>query len=218
MLRKIFICAMLAAVLLLSGCGEEKILGSPDKAILAYAETVMTGDSENLSAAGFSEEDKNAIRYAVKEKFIDSMKSIAPLSNESAAQIMNAYFDRFKGETKLSVALSRDNSERPIVALTATTIDQGSAAKMAGKNDEFIALIGMVGKLKSDGATDEQLKENPEVQALAVTAMEKYIGDLTFRPEKTLEIPCKKVAGSDGNNHWAPVEEEAFINFLVGEN
>ena len=217
MLRKIFICAMIFTAILICGCGEDKVLGTPDKAILAFAETVLTGESPNLAASGLSEDDQKAIRYAMTNRFIDTMKSIAPLSNESAEQLTKIYFDKLKGNVKISATLKKDDSDRPIVAVTTTPIDQSAVAKSAGKNDDFIALIGMVGKLKSDSATDDQLKENPEVQKLAVTAIEKYINSLSFQPEKTFDVPCVKAKGNDGNSHWAPAEGDALINFLTGQ-
>ena len=76
----------------------------------------------------------------------------------------------------------------------------------------------MVGQLKSEGATDEQLRDNPDVQKLAVTALKKYVDNSRFRPEKTFEVPCAKVKGRDGNLHWAPVDSKAFVNFLTGQS
>lgn len=218
MLKKSLICAALLLTIFLAGCGSEKILGSPDKAILAYAEIAMTGASDNM-AAGFTEEDQNEIRFNVAKTFVDSMKSITPLNNTAAEEITKLYFDRLKGELKFSVTLKKDDAEHPIVEITTTPIDQAESAKTAAfKNDELIALIGMVGQLKSEGATDEQLRDNPDVQKLAVTALKKYVDNIRFRPEKTFEIPCTKVKGRDGNLHWAPVDGAAFVNFLTGQN
>lgn len=219
MLKKFFICAALLMMICLSGCGSEKVVGSPDKAILAYAEIVMTGASDNMSATGFTEEDQKEIRSNVANSFVESVKSITPLSDESAQEITKLYFDRLKGEVKFNATLKKDDAEHPIVELTTTPIDQAESAKTAAlKNDELIALIGMVGQLKSDGATDEQLKDNPDVQKLAVTALTKYVNSICFSSEKTFEVICAKVKGRDGNIHWAPVDSETFVNFLTGKS
>ena len=218
MLRKILICAALTAALIVTGCGEEKIIGTPDKAILAYAETVMTGESENLSAGGLDEDDRNSIRKAVAATFIASMENIAPLSDDTAQEIAQKYFDKLKGNVALKTTLKSEGAQ-PIVELTTTTVDQAATAKTAAaNNDELIALVGMVGKLKSDGATDEQLKDNPDVQKLAVSAVGKYIDGISFRPEKTFEIPCQKVTGASGNTHWMPADGKALIDLLTGQN
>ena len=217
MLKKFLICAVTIATLLAAGCGEEKIIGTPDKAILAYAEIAMTGESANLQAAGFSEDDKNAIRQAVAGMFIDSMKSVAPLSDAAAQEVAQIYFDKLKGNVAFKTTL-KSEGDQPIVELTTTPIDYATSAKTAAAgNDEFIALLGMVGKLKSDGATDEQLKDSPEVQQLAITALSKYIAGISFQPEKTFEIPCRKVTGADGNTHWMPAEGKVLIDTLTGQ-
>lgn len=221
MLKKFFACAASAVLmmLLLTGCGADKVVGSADKAVLAYAEITMTGESPNMSAAGFSEDDGKEIRYRTAKTFIESMENIAPLSDATAEEVTNIYFNKLKGELKFSATLKKDDADHPIVELTAASIDQTATVKAsAGQNDEIIALIGMVGRLKSDGATDEQLKNNSDVQKLAVTALTKYIDNICFRPEETLEVPCKKMTGHDGNIHWAPADEELFVNFLTGKN
>lgn len=213
---KILICAVTLAALLISGCGEEKIIGTPDKAILAYAETIMTGTSEHLSAAGLSEEESNAIRHAVTRQIIDSMRDIIPLSDASAQELTQVYFGKFKGNSTLRATL-KTNGETPVVELTTTPLDQGASAKVAGKTDEFIALLGMIGKLKSEGSTDEQLIANPEVQKLALTALGKYIEEIPLKPETTFEVKCKKIEGSDGKIHWAPADTEELIHFILGK-
>ena len=216
MLKKILICAVIIASMLIVGCGEEKISGTPDKAVLAYAEIVMTGESDNLTAAGFSEDDKNSIRQAVTNNFIASLSNIAPLSDESAQELSQMYFDRLKGNVTFKTTLKSEGSQ-PIVELTTTPVDLAAAAKSASQNDELIALLGMVGKLKSDGATEEQLKSSPDVQKLAVTAFGKYIAGISFQPEKNLEVPCQKVSGADGNAHWMPADGKKLIDNLTGQ-
>lgn len=218
MLKKIFVCALIVAALCMTGCGSEKISGSPDKAVLAYAEIAMTGSSDNMAAAGFTADDQQEIRRNMATTFVNTMASIAPLSDATAEQITNIYFDKLKGNLKFNATLKKDDAERPIVELTATPIDQGETArKAAAKNDELLALIGMVGQLKADGATDDQLKENADVQKLAVNALTKYVDNIKFKPEETIDVPCKKITGRDGNIHWAPDNEGDFVNFLTGK-
>lgn len=218
MFRKILICAVTIAALLSFGCGgEEKIIGTPDKAILAYVETVMTGESANLQAAGFSEDEKNALRQSMANRFIESMATVAPLGAAAAQELAQIYFDNLKNKMTFKATL-KSEGEQPVVELTTTPIDYETTAKAgAVGNDEFIALMGMVGKLKADGATDEQLKDNPELQKLAVTAIGKYIAGISFQPEKTFEIPCQKVTGAGGNTHWAPADGKVLIDLLTGQ-
>ena len=218
MLKKILICVVTLATLLVTGCGgEEKIIGTPDKAILAYAETVMTGESTNLQAAGFSEDEMNALRQSMANRFIESMATVTPLNDDAAQELTQIYFDNLKGKLTFKTTL-KSEGDQPVVELTTTPIDYEATAKAgAVGNDEFIALVGMVGKLKADGATDEQLKDNPELQKLAVNAIGKYIAGISFQPEKTFEIPCQKVTGASGNTHWAPADGKVLIDLLTGQ-
>ena len=218
MFRKIFICAMILAVMLISGCGGEKVSGAPDKAILAYAEIFMTGDSENLSAAGFSEAYKENIRGQMTEAFIESFKEIAPLTDESAVAVTKKFHSKFKDEMKFQVTIKKDDAKNPVVELKTTPPDQIAANKAAISNDELIALIGMVGQLKSDGATDEQLKGNPEIQKLAVTALEKYIDNIPLQAEKSIDVTCEAVEGSDGKTIWVPKDLKVFKDFIRGQS
>lgn len=217
MLKKIFVCALTATTLIMTGCGADKVVGTADKAVLAYAEISMTGDSDNMTEAGFTESDRNEIRYRMANTFIDSIKSVTPLSTASAEEITNMYFNKLKDSVKFNVKLKKDDAEHPIVELTATPIDKTETVKTAAaKNDDLLALIGMVGKLRANGATDEQLSENPDVQKLAVSALKKYVDNIRFHPEKTFDVSCGKITGSDGKVHWAPIDSEAFVNFLTG--
>ncbi|MBR0288528.1 MAG: hypothetical protein IJQ82_06070 [Selenomonadaceae bacterium] len=217
MLRKIFICALMLTIVLLGGCGE-KVAGSPDKAILAYAEIFMTGDSGNLAAAGFSEAYKENIRGQMKEAFIESFKDVAPLTDESANTITKKFHSKFKDEIKFHVALKKDDAKNPVVEFKTTPPDLNAANKAAVSNDELIALIGMVGQLKSDGATDEQLKGNSEVQKLAVTALEKYIDNIPLQAEKSIDVTCEAVEGSDGKTIWVPKDLKIFKDFIRGQS
>ncbi len=217
MLRKIFICAALLTALIVTGCGEEKIVGTPEKAVLACAEIIMTGDSENLAAAGLSEDDKNTLRKAVVTSFIKSMKKLAPLSDETAQILTQVFFDKLKGNVTFKTTLKSDG-DKPVVELTTTPIDQAATAKTsAADNSEILALVGMVGKLKADGATEDQLTSSPDVQKLAVSALTKYIDGVALQPEQTFEVTCQKISGNDGTAHWEPEDGKALIDWLSGQ-
>ena len=217
MLRKIFICVLTLAALLISGCGEEKIVGTPDKAVLAYCEIITMGESPNMEAAGFTETDNKNLRNVIVKIFAESFNSIVPLSEESANTLANTFYENSKAKMTFQTKIKTEDSDKPVVELTATPLDMSKAVGVSGANDELIALIGMVGKLKSDGATDEQLKDNPEVQKLAVVAFSKSITEIPVQSEKTFEVPCEKVTGTDGNTHWAPADVSTLMDFIMGQ-
>ena len=208
---------MVVALGLLTGCGGDKVVGTPDKAVLAYAELLTSGESDDMQAAGLTEEDRKALRREVEYSFIDFMRTIVPLSDESAAKITDAYFARLKGAMNFSVKLVKDDSTRPIVEITAKTINtKGTGQIISAQSDDILALIGMVGKLKSEGADDAALEKNPQVQKLAVDVMTKYIDNITFSDEKTLSVPCAQIT-NEQNAHWAPEDRLALIEFLNGQ-
>ena len=215
MLKKIFLCAAILISVVLVGCGSEKVVGTPDKAVLAYSEIITTGESPNLSEAGFSEEDNKNLRKVLTEIFAETFKGVAPLSDASAEEVAKIFYTNNKSKMTFQAKIKTADDSSPVVELTTTPLD---ISKAAGKvNDDLIALMGMVGKLKSDGAIDEQLKENPEVQKLAVVAYGKYIGEIPVKEEKTFEVACKKVTGTDGKTHWAPEDVKALTDFIIGK-
>ena len=215
MIKKIFVCALMLAAVVLSGCGGGKVVGTPDKAVLAYCEIITMGESPNLAAAGFSEEDNKNLRKKIVNVFAESFAGVVPLSDESAEELAKIFYDNSKAKMTFQAKIKTDDAEHPVVELTTTPFNLGKAA--GTPNDNLIALMGMVGKLKSDGATDEQLKANAEVQELAVTAFGKYFGEISVREERTLEVPCDKVTGTDGQTHWAPADVNALTDFILGE-
>ena len=216
MLRRVLAFALMLAALICAGCGgSEKIIGTPDKAVLAYCEIVTMGESSNMTAAGFSEEDNKNIRKMMTKAFVASFEEIVPLSEQSAGELANIFYTNSKAKINFKATLKTDDAERPIVELTTTPFDMSKATNAYAPNDELLALIGMVGKLKSDGATDEQLKANSEVQKLAVDVFGKYLTELPMQAEMTCAVACKKVTGTDGNIHWAPDDVDALMNFIT---
>ena len=217
MFRKILICALMLVTLLIVGCGEEKVVGTPDKAILAYCEIITMGESPNMEAAGFTDKDNKNLRNVLTKVFAESFDAIVPLSDETADAIANSFYENSKAKMTFQVKIKSEDGDKPVVELTTTPLDMSKAVGASGVNDKLIALIGMVGKLKSDGMTDDQLKDNPEVQKLAVEACGKSIEEIPMQPEKTLEVACEKVTGTDGNIHWAPADVNSLVNFIMGK-
>ena len=218
MLRKIFVCALIWAAIICAGCGEEKVIGTPDKAVLAYSEIITQGESANLEAAGFSEEDNKNLRDIIVKIFAKPFEEAVPLRDETAKELAKIFYDNNKAKINFQAKVKTEDKDQPVIELTTNPIDISNANKELEKNTELFALLGMVGKLRSDGATDDQLKENSEVQNLAVSAFKKYIDAIPIQEEKTAEIVCKKVTGTDGKIHWAPADAKLLTDFITGGN
>ena len=216
MLRGVLVYVLMLAAIICAGCGgSEKVDGTPDKAIMAYCEIVTMGESPNMTAAGFSDEDNKNLRKMMIKVFEESFNEIVPLSEQSADDLANIFYANSKAKINFQATLKTNDAERPVVELTTTPYDMSNATNAYAPNDELIALLGMVGKLKSDGATDEQLKANPEVQKLAVDVFGKYLKELPIKSEMTCAVACKKVTGTNGNIHWAPDDVNALMDFIT---
>ena len=224
MFKRIFACALiLAAMFCMTGCGGEKPASTennnptPDKAVLAYAELTTYGKSDNAAAAGLTDKEKSDISNAIITGFAKSIAEVAPLSDNSLQAITKVFHEKFSKDMKFTATVKKDDAANPVVELKTTPIDYNAAVQGAGAIDEWIALVGMVGQLKADGVTDEQLKANNEVQNVAVTALTKFINAIPLQGEKTFDVTCNKVKDSDGKEHWAPADIDAFNKFLTGQ-
>ena len=225
MFRRIFACALiLAAMFCMTGCGgDEKPAATnntdptPDKAVLAYAELLTHGKSDNAAAAGFTDADKIELGNAIVTGFVNSIAEVSPLSEKSVQAITKIFHEKFSKDMKFTATVKKDDAANPVVELKTTPIDYNAAVQGAGAIDEWIALVGMVGQLKADGVTDEQLKANNEVQNVAVTALTKFINAIPLQGEKTFDVTCNKIKDSDGKEHWAPADIDAFNKFLTGQ-
>mgnify|MGYP002863872700 CR=1 FL=1 len=183
MLKKILVCTLTLVALLIIGCGEEKVVGTPDKAILAYCEIITMGESPNMAAAGFTDKDNKNLRNMLTKVFAEPFDAIVPLSDETTDAIANIFYENSKAKMTFQAKIKSEDGDKPVVELTTTPLDMYKAVSTSGVNDELIALIGMVGKLKSDGMTDDQLKDNPEVQKLAIEACKKNMQAVLFGNE-----------------------------------
>ncbi len=215
---KIFVCALiLAATFCIAACGGEKQTSNADKAVLAYAELMTQGKSDNATVADISDADKTEIAKTISANFIAGIAEVAPLNDQSAQAVTAAFNERFAKDMKFTATIKTDDAAHPVVELKTTPIDYKAAVQGAGSIDEWLALVGMVGKLKADGATDAQLKSNADVQKLAVTALIKFVSSIPLQGEKTFDVTCDKVKGSDGKDHFAPADLDAFTKFLTGQ-
>ena len=238
MVKKIVFGALtLLLALCLVGCGGKKedsakkdeaapkteetaaVEGTPDKAVLAYAQLYAYGviEDENQAAAGMTEKDIEAVQDQVLAPIVDSFKEY-PLSDESVAEMTGRYVEKLHAAMDMKTTVKKDDKEHPVVELTATTIDQAGAAKVAEGNQDLIALGTAYGELQAQGLTPEQLKESAEFQQFALDSIDKFIDEFPLNAEKTLEVTCKAVQGSDGKMYWAPEDPVAVAKFVTGQN
>ena len=238
MLRKVLFGALtLLLALTLIGCGakkddakkddaaapkaEEKVeapTGTPDKAVLAYAQLYAYGviEDENMAAAGMTDKDIEKVQDQVLAPIVNAFKQY-PLSDESVAEMTGQYVGKLHTAMDMKATVKKEDATNPVVELKATTINQAGADEVAKNNADLVALGEAYGELQAQGLTEAQLKESPEFQQFALEAIDKFIDEFPLNPEATLEVTCEAVEGSDGKMYWAPKNPEEVAKFVTGQ-
>ena len=238
MIRKVLFGALtLLLALCLVGCGGKKedtakkdeapakaeevkaeVEGTPDKAVLAYAQLYAYGiiEDENMAAAGMTEKDIEAVQDQVLAPIVDAFKQY-PLSDESVAEMTGNYVAKLHAGMDMKATVKKEDAKNPVVELKATTINQAGAAQVAENNADLVALGTAYGELQAQGLTAEQLKESAEFQQFALESIDNFINEFPLNPEQTLEVTCEAVQGSDGKMYWAPQDPQAVAKFVSGK-
>lgn len=238
MVRKVLFGALtLLLALSLVGCGGKKdaagdakkdeapakaeevqVDGTPDKAVLAYAQLYAYGiiEDENMKAAGMAEKDIEAVQDQVLAPIVDAFKQY-PLSDESVAEMTGKYVAKLHTAMEIKATVKKDDAKNPVVELKATTINQAGAVQVAENNADLIALGTAYSELQAQGLTAEQLKESAEFQQFALESIDNFINEFPLNAEQTLEVTCEAVQGSDGKMYWAPQDPQAVAKFVSGK-
>ncbi|MBQ6298178.1 MAG: hypothetical protein IJK81_10945 [Selenomonadaceae bacterium] len=192
--------------------------GSPDKAVLAYAQLYAYGiiEDENMKAAGMTDKDIEAVQDQVLSPIVDAFKQY-PLSDESVAEMTGQYVAKLHAGMDIKATVKKEDPTNPVVELTATTLNQEGAAKVAENNADLVALGTAYGELQAQGLTEEQLKASPEFQQFALESINKFIDEFPLNPESKIEVICEAVQGSDGKMYWAPKNPEEVAKFVTGQ-
>lgn len=231
MVKKIVFGALtLLLALCMVGCGAKKDGGetkkddakteakapefSADKAILAYAQLYAYGtpDEEAVKASGLTEKELKEVQTGILGGSSFAFTNYS-LNKENLEAITNKYADKLKSATNVKTTLKKDDKENPVVELTATVINNEEWSKAGETNSEFNALNKALEELKAQGLTDEQLVASDEYQTFAVESLDKVIGEIPFKAESSVEIPCV-VIEKDGKTYWAPKDVSAIENFF----
>ena len=231
-MRKIFLSTLMLVFMLLAvGCGggDDKpadtdkkaataVEGTADKAVLAYAQLYAYGvpDDDALKAAGLTEKDIEEVQQQVIEPLLQSFSEY-PLSDENVQSVTTQYISKLQTVMDIKAKIKTDDAEKPVVELTATTIDTAGASKVAETNEDLLALGMALGELESQGFTVEQLKENDEFQKAALEAIDNFINEFPLNAEATIDVPCEMVQGSDGKVHWGPSDPAAIAKFVTAQ-
>ena len=201
------------AMFLVAGCGE-KPKDKADKAVLAYAELYAYGDTDKTEAAVFTTEQKEKISEALLTEVDQQFQSMM-LSKDNAVAVTNYYIADRKANITLKAKVKKDDSEHPVVELTATPVDKAEFDKIMQTNEDLVALGVVLGLAQQQGV---DVRNDPSYQQGAMDVLRKFIDEIPYDDEKTLDVPCDMVKSDDGKTlHWAPKDPKAIQKFLDGE-
>jgi len=205
MLAKRFLLPFIAvlAMFLVAGCGD-KPKDTADKAVLAYAELYAYGDTDKTEATGLTKEQKEKISEALLTEVDQQFQSMM-LSEDNAVAVTNYYIADRKANITLKAKVKKDDSEHPVVELTATPVDKAEFDKIMQTNEDLVALGVVLGLAQQQGV---DVRNDPSYQQGAMDVLRKFI----------LDVPCDMVKSDDGKTlHWAPKDPKAIQKFLDGE-
>ena len=201
------------AMFLVAGCGD-KPKDTADKAVLAYAELYAYGDTDKTEATGMTKEQKEKISEALLTE-VDQMFQSMMLSENNAVAVTNYYVADRKANMNLKAKVKKDDSENPVVELTATPVDKAELDKLLQTNEDLLAL-GVVLSMAQQQGVD--VRNDASYQQGAMDVLRKFIDEIPYDEEKTLDVPCQLVKSDDGKTlHWAPKDPKAIQKFLDGE-
>ena len=209
----------LMLTIFVAGCGSEnksdveKPAYSADKAVQGYAEMYAFGVTSHMKEAGLTDADVKKISDKIIGELVTSFAEF-PLSDDNIAHMTGVYVDKLEKSMGIKTTLKTDDSESPVVTLTVKTINAKGAEEVALSNPDLLALGAALGELKLEGMALEEIKENVALQKTAMQCIDNFINELPFNEEKSIEVECEKVKGSDGKLYWAPRYPEAVVAFV----
>ena len=201
-------------IFLMTGCSD-KPKESADKAVLAYAELYTFASSEHLSATGMTDAQSGKISDGVLSSVKQQFASFQ-LTDANVDAITDAYLTDLAGRMTLETKLKKDDSEQPVVELTATPLDTAGAAQLAATDADMVSMATYMGQAAAQGVN---LKADAQFQTAAMSTLKDYIHKIPLQGKKTMDVTCKLVKSDDGKDvYWAPSDPEAIARFIAGAN
>ena len=198
----------------MTGCSD-KPKESADKAVLAYAELYTFASSEHLSATGMTDAQSGKISDGVLSSVKQQFASFQ-LTDANVDAITDAYLTDLAGRMTLETKLKKDDSEQPVVELTATPLDTAGAAQLAATDADMVSMATYMGQAAAQGVN---LKADAQFQTAAMSTLKGYIHKIPLQGKKTMDVTCKLVKSDDGKDvYWAPSDPEAIARFIAGAN
>ncbi|MBR6887610.1 MAG: hypothetical protein IKN16_04110 [Selenomonadaceae bacterium] len=165
---------------------------SPDRAIQALAEDYAFGTGDDSAAMNFISTTLNDY-------------SLMPMTKE---KILSAYAAKLKSVMGITTRLKKNDAKRPIVTVTARTIDVSAAEHSEG-------LLALKADSRLQEKTKLSLLIDPEYQSFALESVNKFIDEMPLTSAKSFDVTCTLKTDSNGNYYWTAEDLPALQNFLV---
>lgn len=186
------------------------------EAILAYAQLYAYGLPDNPEAAGMTDEIVQSVQVNVIGNVLNSFRQY-PISEENAQVATTEYLTKLRVIMNIRATLKVDDATNPVVELTAITLDNEGANKIAETDRDLIRLGTRLGNLRARGMSDEQIKADEDFQKFALDCLDKFTDKFPFHAESSIDVVCQAVDGGDGKLYWAPADPEAVAKFVTGQ-
>ena len=228
---KKLLAAICAATLLMTGCGGEENSDEPakkietdapqfaaDKAVLAYAQLYAYGiiEDENLQAAGLTQAGVEETQNKVLAPVVDALQKF-PLTDENVSEMAKQYVGKLHRRMGIKAHVKTDDPTNPVVELTAATIDNEGATRLAQDDENLTTLAAQLTELQAAGMSEDDIKADENFQQFAMDSLNAYIDDFPFNDEQSIDVPCEAIKASDGKFYWAPKDRDAVAKFVTGK-
>lgn len=180
---------------------------SADKAVLGYAEMYTYGTSENVAATGLPQEFSDEIKKRMQNHLMLSFKNY-PLNPKNFVTVQTALVEKLHDVIKISTRLKVDDTENPVVEVTANHIDQKAIDALKEKDGDFTTLDVM-----RHISEPLELATDGQFQDIALKSILGLIAELPVKDATTFDVPCKLIEDG-GEAYWMPQDIEALSKFI----
>ncbi len=207
MQKKFLSLLLMVAVLVffVAGCGQQKPKESADKAVVAWADLLFSGETENPEKIGVEKADMDeyhsiAHDYYIKQFDLEKFHLSADTQDEVATHLINEYNDKIH----LTAKIKKDDDKNPVVTLSYTPLDIGALKKDMAADPAIAELFQAVQALNATGVNGQQ------IDGWDADASQRLINaftDLPVQGEKTIDVTCDLVE-KDGQTLWIPKKDD----------
>ena len=193
-------------VVCVAGCGAQKPKESADKAVVAWADLLYSGETENPEKIGVDKATMDRYHVVAHDYFIKAFElEKFHLSEAAQDEVVTHLINEYNDKIALSAKIKKDDDKNPVVTLTYTPLDVKALEQEMSKDPAIVELFQAVQVLDATGTNGQQL------EGWDADASERLINafsDLPVKSPQTLDVTCEITKGSGDEVFWAPKDED----------